>query len=233
MKDRATATCPLCNQSYPQNFLLPGELVRPEVVALIHDDHPEWSTTKSICRRDLNGYRARLMASDLEKQKGELSTLDRQVVEDIAKLEVVSKNIDEASTRARTFGERLSDRIASFGGSWTFIIMFASVIFLWINVNVYLLTKPFDPYPFILLNLVLSCVAAMQAPVIMMSQNRQQVNDRLRAEQDYRVNLKAELEIRALNEKIDHVLLVQSERIVEVQQLQLEILEELNARRGQ
>jgi uncharacterized membrane protein len=122
----------------------------------------------------------------------------------------------------------MADRLASFGGSWTFLIIFASILLIWISLNSFLLLKrPFDPYPFILLNLVLSCLAAIQAPVIMMSQNRVEVKDRLRSQHDYRVNLKAELEIRQLHDKIDHLLSHQWERLVEIQQIQIDLLSEL------
>src|SRR5439155_4820453 len=131
-----------------------------------------------------------------------------------------------------TFGERLSDRIAAFGGSWRFIILFGSVLLVWIVVNtVVLLSRAFDPYPFILMNLILSTIAALQAPVIMMSQNRSEARDRLRGENDYKINLKAELEIRHLHEKIDHLLRRQYNRLFEIQQIQIELLEELGRKR--
>ncbi|HSA81745.1 MAG TPA: DUF1003 domain-containing protein, partial [Geminicoccaceae bacterium] len=125
------------------------------------------------------------------------------------------------------------DAIAAFGGSWTFILLFGAVILVWVLINaVALLARPFDPYPFILLNLVLSCLAAVQAPIIMMSQNRQEARDRLRSENDYRVNLKAELEIRHLHEKLDHLLQHQWERLMEIQQIQIELMNEIAPGRG-
>lgn len=131
-----------------------------------------------------------------------------------------------------TLGQKLADRIATFGGSWTFLISFFTFLLVWIGVNSWvLLAKPFDPFPFILLNLILSCLAAIQAPVIMMSQNRQESKDRVRAEHDYQINLKAELEIRHLHEKIDHLLMSQWERLVEIQQVQIELLEEIGQRK--
>lgn len=121
----------------------------------------------------------------------------------------------------------MADRVATFGGSWTFILSFCAVLVLWMVLNVTgILFKPFDVYPFILLNLALSSLAALQAPIIMMSQRRQEEKDRLRGENDYQVNLKAELEIRQLHEKIDHQLAHQWERLAEMQQIQIEILEE-------
>jgi uncharacterized membrane protein len=131
-----------------------------------------------------------------------------------------------------TAGQRLADRVATFGGSWRFIILFAAVLFLWIAVNsVALIFRPFDPYPFIFLNLVLSCLAALQAPVIMMSQIRQEARDRLHAMHDYQVNLKAELEIRHLHQKIDHLLSHQWERLIEIQEIQMQSINEQRDRR--
>jgi uncharacterized membrane protein len=128
-------------------------------------------------------------------------------------------------------GDRISDKVASFGGSWKFIISFSIIILVWISVNgMVLLLKPFDPFPFILLNLILSCVAAMQAPIIMMSQNRQEKKDRNRSENDYKINLKSEIEIRTLHEKVDHLLLDQWSKMMKIQEVQLEILEEIRTR---
>jgi uncharacterized membrane protein len=146
--------------------------------------------------------------------------------------EIVSSDIEKQFEKELTFGERLSDRIAEFGGSWRFLITFFSVLFGWIAINgVLLMTRAWDPYPFILLNLILSCLAAVQAPVIMMSQNRAEARDRLRAENDYKINLKAELEIRHLHEKIDHLLRKQYNRLFEIQQIQIELLEEIGQKR--
>lgn len=121
----------------------------------------------------------------------------------------------------------MSDHLASFGGSWTIIIIFFGILLVWMAFNLFIIEQErFDPYPFILLNLVLSCLAAIQAPIIMMSQKRQEAKDRLRSENDYRVNLKAELEIRHLHEKIDHILTRQWERLAEIQQIQLELMQD-------
>ncbi|WP_417545569.1 DUF1003 domain-containing protein [Marinobacter sp.] len=163
----------------------------------------------------------------LEDEQGELNELDRQVIESLESGQLVSRNPLDEIERKYTFGERTADKVAKFGGSWTFILSFSVVLIAWITLNVVgLSAKPFDPYPFILLNLVLSCLAAMQAPVIMMSQGRQATKDRLRAENDYRVNLKAELEIRQLHEKIDHQLAHQWQKLVELQQIQIDLLED-------
>jgi uncharacterized membrane protein len=168
----------------------------------------------------------------LARERGELSELDRQVVESLAREELVSRNLEQAWSDRRTTGERVADLVADFGGSWKFIISFIAVLLLWIAFNIWAATQAvFDPYPFILLNLVLSCVAALQAPIIMMSQKRQEAKDRLRSENDYRINLKAELEIRNLHEKMDHLINRQWERLTEIQQIQLEIMQDLVERR--
>jgi uncharacterized membrane protein len=153
------------------------------------------------------------------------------VVRSLAEHEMVAENTEAEFEVKRTFGERLSDHLANFGGSWSFLIIFAGVLCVWMAFNVIAAKEQFDPYPFILLNLVLSCVAAVQAPIIMMSQKRQEAKDRLRSENDYRVNLKAELEIRHLHEKIDHILTRQWERLAEIQQIQLEMMQETGPRK--
>ena len=145
---------------------------------------------------------------------------------------MLTQNLNDEADETMTFGQRLADRVASFGGSWPFILMFAGVLIVWITINsVSLFSKPFDPFPFILLNLVLSCLAAIQAPIIMMSQNRQNEKDRLKAYNDYRVNLKAELEIRHLHSKIDLLLTHQWQRLLEIQQVQTDLLEEIGKRK--
>jgi uncharacterized membrane protein len=168
----------------------------------------------------------------LEAERGELTALDNEVLESLRQHEVLSRNPEVDLQTGSTAGQRLADRVAAFGGSWRFIIVFAGVLFLWIAVNsVALIVRPFDPYPFIFLNLVLSCLAAIQAPVIMMSQIRQEARDRLHAMHDYQVNLKAELEIRHLHQKIDHLLTHQWERLVEIQEIQMELINEQRGRR--
>jgi len=140
---------------------------------------------------------------------------------------LIATNINVEFERQLTLGERIADKVAEFGGSWVFISTFAAVLVGWIGINsASLLAQPFDPYPYILLNLVLSCLAAVQAPVIMMSQNRQEAKDRLRGEHDYRVNLKAEIEIRHIIVKLDQLVTHQWQRLLEIQRLQLELLEE-------
>jgi len=206
--------------------------VRPSIAEVIRAEHPEWSPEQYICRPDLARFRERYVHSLLESERGELSSLEDEVVKSLAAHELVSENVEAEFERKWTFGERLADRIATFGGSWAFLILFAVLLTLWIAANsVVFLWRPVDPYPFILLNLILSCLAAVQAPIIMMSQNRQEAKDRMRSQHDYQVNLKAELEIRHLHEKLDHLLSHQWERLVQIQELQVELLSELGHRR--
>ena len=191
--------------------------------------HPGIAADGCIARDVLPGIQAEFVEDALSEEIGEITGLERSVIESLRENEILSIHPDEEDARTpRTFGEKLADRIASFGGSWKFIIFFATFIFGWILLNVLILTsRPPDPYPFILLNLLLSCLAAFQAPVIMMSQNRVELRDRRRAEMDYQINLKAELEIRHLHEKLDHLLHQHGERLLEIQTIQTELLRQL------
>jgi uncharacterized membrane protein len=209
-------------------MLVPAMIIRPGISDLIRQQHADWSSDSMICHEDLAYFRDLHVRNLLESEKGELSALEDSVVHSLREHEILSTNVDIAFEEQLSPGARLADAIAAFGGSWAFMMVFGVFILLWIGVNtVALLWKPPDPYPFILLNLILSCLAALQAPVIMMSQNRQEAKDRLRSEHDYRVDLKAELEIRQLHEKLDHLLLHQWERLTELQQLQIELLNEV------
>src|SRR5438876_1718669 len=224
--------CQICGRSFlPQNGAI-GENVRPSLAEFIKSQRPNWDPQQFICFADLGAFRRDYVKRGLEGEIGELTSLDQEVIARLREHAVLTENIEKQFERKLTFGEHLSDKIAEFGGSWKFIITFGSVIAVWIVLNaVLLLDRGFDPYPFILLNLILSCLAALQAPVIMMSQNRAEARDRLRAENDYKVNLKAELEIRHLHEKIDHLLRKQYNRLFEIQQIQIELLEELSQRK--
>jgi uncharacterized membrane protein len=159
-----------------------------------------------------------------------LSREDRAAVTEALRHARVARNADSEFLATRTVGERLADRIASFGGSWTFILLFFGVLIAWTGLNTVVLARragAFDPYPYVFLNLMLSMLAALQAPVIMMSQRRQTVRDRVEAQTDYEVNLKAELEIRALHEKLDTLREAQWAELVRMQQEQIRLLERL------
>jgi uncharacterized membrane protein len=224
--------CQICHKATAPNAGTPGDLLRPSLTEYIQKRVPDFDPRGFICHDDLGQFRRDYVKGVLQDEIGELSALDQEVVDSLQAHEILSENIGKEFEKDLTFGERLSDKIASFGGSWTFIIVFFAVLMIWIVINgVILATRAFDPYPFILMNLILSCLAAIQAPIIMMSQNRAEARDRARAENDYKVNLKAELEIRHLHEKIDHLLRKQYNRLFEIQQIQIELLEELGQKR--
>jgi uncharacterized membrane protein len=228
--DNRPVKCMVCGKEKTFAESMPAEMVRDSLARIIRKDVPGWMPDGYICRDDLAVYRARLVSEVLEGGIAEADSIESVVAKSIAEQEMVSRNVNEEFDVKATLGQRLADRMASFGGSWTFIIIFMTVLIVWIAINtVALLSKPFDPYPYILLNLVLSCLAAIQAPVILMSQNRQEEKDRVRADHDYRVNLKAEFEIRSLHEKIDHMLVHQWQRLIEIQQVQTDLLSELRS----
>lgn len=153
-----------------------------------------------------NSEAAQLLAKRiLDMGTKELSAHEQRVIQRVAKRIAVSRDINEEYDQSSKFGGRLADRVASFGGSWTFLIIFGGLILAWVGLNTAMLAQAFDPYPYILLNLFLSLLASIQAPVILMSQNRQAAKDRLAAAHDYEVNLKAEIEIMALHEKLDEI----------------------------
>ena len=223
-----TVTCEICGKPKLRSEVFPSELVRHSIGKVIQKTHPAWGPGKFICLDDLNRLRSEYVEDVLQEEVGELTALEDDVIRSLREQELLSTNINTQFEQGLTAGERVADRVAEFGGSWTFITAFGCILVLWIAINSdVLLRRPFDPYPFILLNLVLSCVAAIQAPLIMMSQNRQEAKDRLRAENDYRVNLKAELEIRHVNAKIDLLLTHQWRRLMEIQQIQLDLMEGL------
>ena len=225
---REKKICQICHRDSHQVDIVPSGVVRPAIAEIIKARFPDWSKKGYICQDDLKKFRYDYLRQVLEAEKGELSNLEIEVIKKLNQFESVVEDVDHEYDTKLTFGQRLSDRIAQFGGSWKFIIIFAITIFFWMAINsVLLLKKPFDPFPFILLNLVLSCLAALQAPIIMMSQNRQEDKDRFRAENDYVINLKAELEIQQLHQKIDHLLNQQWERMVDIQEIQMEMMEDI------
>jgi uncharacterized membrane protein len=213
---------------FPDNACIHTQYVRPEILALIRRDHPQVGESGFITLDELNQYRRIYLSSLIADEKGELAELDHEVIEAFKNNTILSERMGDDETEDTTFGQRIADKIAVFGGSWTFIISFFTFILLWIGFNVWILASgAFDPFPFILLNLILSCLASIQAPIIMMSQNRQEQKDRSRSEHDYKINMKAELEIKLLNEKIDHLVVHQNKRLLEIQELQTDYLQDL------
>lgn len=228
LKSSPKVRCQVTGKEYPLDEVIPVDLVRESLAKELKAKTENWDPKGYVSLGELNRTRAEHVDKILEGEHEDLMKLKSEVVNSIKEHEILARNADFEFQKNLSFGDRLSDKIADFGGSWTFIIMFVSIIVVWTTINAgLLLRKPFDPYPFILLNLVLSCVAALQAPVIMMSQNRQEAKDRARGENDYKVNLKAEIEIRALNEKLDKLINDQWKHLLEIQQMQMDMIEEM------
>ncbi len=223
--------CQICKEHKKKSDIIPLELIDTPLLEFIKEKFPDCTGNGYICKTDIRNIRLNYVEEILKKEKGELSNLENKVLASLKEQETISQNINIEFDKKLTFGEKISDKLATFGGSWRFIIIFLALLVMWIILNsINLLGKNFDPYPFILLNLILSCIAAIQAPIIMMSQNRMEAKDRLRARNDYVVNLKAELEIRNLNERIDNLLTEQWQRLLEIQKIQLDIMNEITAK---
>lgn len=218
----------ISHKSFPVTQKVTGKAVRQCILDEIKKDHPEFDHHHLLSLSELNEYRNRYIQASVTKELGTLSELEKQVIAAMQNDEILSDKLKDEEQEQPSRGQRLADKVASFGGSWKFIILFSGFLVLWMIVNVWLLaSKAFDPYPFILLNLILSCIAALQAPVIMMSQNRQEEKDRQRARNDYMINLKSELEIRLLHEKIDHLVINQQEKLMEIQQIQVDMMNDI------
>lgn len=217
----------LSNDQFPLAERISGKTIRGSILELIRKEHPDFTESHFLSIGELNDYREKYLSNMMEEQLGELSSLDKTVLESLNEKKLLSDQLEDAASKD-TLGQRVADKVASFGGSWTFIISFMVFLLIWIAFNAFiLLNKGFDPYPFILLNLILSCLAALQAPVIMMSQNRQEEKDRERAKKDYMINLKSEVEIRLLHEKLDHLIIHQQQELLEMQKIQMDTMKDL------
>ena len=230
MKNNLTFISDVSKKEFPVADKVAAKIVRNPILSLIQKDFPDFKEDGFLSINELNLYREKYISNYLSVEIGELSNLENKVVDALKEnVSLVSTVEDEVGFR--TFGQKIADNVAAFGGSWKFIIIFGFFILVWITANIYLLlNKGFDPYPFILLNLILSCLAALQAPVIMMSQNRQEEKDRERAKKDYMINLKSELEIRMLHEKLDHLIMHQQEELIEIQKVQIEMMNDILSR---
>lgn len=214
-------------------MLIAGGSVPPALVEMIAKKYKALDANSFICTSCFSRYRAEYVRDLLEEERGEVTSLDEEVIAALRDHELLAENVNTDFDERLTMGQRVADRVAAFGGSWYFIGLFGALIAVWMLLNVGLfISRPYDPYPFILLNLVLSTLAAFQAPVIMMSQNRQAARDRLQAEHDYQVNLKAEIEIRLLHSKLDQLLSHQWKRLIEIQQVQMDLMEEIARNRN-
>ncbi|HMR90398.1 MAG TPA: DUF1003 domain-containing protein [Saprospiraceae bacterium] len=213
---------------YPIREQVSGGSIRPAILDKIKESHPTFNEASMIALQELNQFREKYISDYLSQELKAISNLEQTVLEKFKERTTISDKLEEDTSDTPSFGQRMADHVATFGGSWTFIIYFGLFLVLWISINVFVFyNKGFDPYPFILLNLILSCIAAIQAPVIMMSQNRQEEKDRDRSKKDYMINLKAELEIKALHEKIDHLIIYQQEQLLEIQKVQIEMMNDI------
>lgn len=218
----------ITGKQYPKEQLYKGSSVRKEIIDFIKKEFPSFDEGSYINIRSLNNFRKKYLLQLIADELGDLNAMENQVMSAIQNDELIVRFSEEKYQEQITFGQKTADQVASFGGSWIFILLFFFFIICWVILNGYIIfSSPFDPYPFILLNLILSCLAALQAPIIMMSQNRKEAKDRLRAENDYKVDLKAELEIKLLHDKMDHLLIKQNQHLVKIQELQTDFLEDI------
>lgn len=230
MKIKTTFSSDLTHKEFSISNRVSGKTIRNPIMALIKEDYPDFNSEQFLSVSELNLYREKYISGFLLKEIGELSEIESKLLADFDEEKSLVSQVED-EIELRTYGQIVADKVADFGGSWKFIILFGVFILIWICVNIYFLTnKGFDPYPFILLNLILSCLAALQAPVIMMSQNRQEEKDRERGKKDYMINLKSELEIRMLHEKLDHLIMHQQEELIEIQKIQIEMMNDILSR---
>jgi len=226
MNSKVTFKSAISGVEFSENEKVLGNSIRIPILNIIKEEHPDFDSNQFIADSELKVYREKYISKFLQTEVEELSVLHKNVIKSLSNKSFVNKVEDKVDNR--TYGQVIADKVAAFGGSWTFIISFFVFIAIWIGSNVFLLlNKGFDPYPFILLNLILSCIAALQAPVIMMSQNRQEEKDRERAKKDYMINLKSELEIRMLDEKLDHLIMHQQQELIEIQKVQIEMMNDI------
>jgi uncharacterized membrane protein len=218
----------ISNKTFSLAERISGLIVQPNILALIQQENPNFTADSHLAISELNLYREKYLRALLERERLAISELEGTVLTSLTNETTLADKLEFEDDTDISFGQKLADKVAAFGGSWSFILLFVGFLLLWIVINVFILiTKPFDPYPFIFLNLILSFIAALQAPVIMMSQNRQEEKDRSRAKKDYMINLKAELEIRMLHEKIDHLILHQQQDLLEIQNIQVDMLKDV------
>jgi uncharacterized membrane protein len=217
----------LSNKEFPLTDKISGKIIRNPIIALMQNDFPNFTKEQFLSVTELNLYREKYISNYLSNEIDTLAAIESKVNDELKEYDSLVSTIEEKA-EPRTFGQVIADKVADFGGSWRFITLFGVFIVLWILANIYMLSNSgFDPYPFILLNLILSCLAALQAPVIMMSQNRLEEKDRERARKDYMINLKSELEIRMLHEKLDHLIRHQQEELIEIQKIQIEMMNDI------
>lgn len=218
----------ISRETFPYSQKVEASSISDNLIKFIQTKHADFSDNSCLSISELSAFRVDFISFKLKGQMGELSALEKTVLDTFSNGNQISNLTIQKDDSELTTGQKMADHVASFGGSWTFIIYFGIFLVIWISINTtILMNKGFDPYPFILLNLILSCIAALQAPIIMMSQNRQEEKDRERSKLDYMINLKSELEIRTLHEKIDHLIIHQQRDLFEIQQIQIEMMKDI------
>lgn len=226
----------ISHKAFPLSERISATTIRHSILRAIQEQYPDFGEESYLSVSEINAFREKYIADYLAKELGELSDLEQRVLASFRNNSTLTDKIADSGDESvtLTFGQKIADKVAAFGGSWTFILSFCFFLFLWIIINVFWFhNQGFDPYPYILLNLILSCIAALQAPIIMMSQNRQEEKDRARSKSDYMINLKSELEIRMLHEKIDHLIMHQQEELLEIQKVQIDMMQDILLRVNQ
>lgn len=221
-------TSDLSGKDFPYTDRVSAALIRPAILQIMQREYPHFADSHFCAISELNFYREQYLSELMGKELHEMTNLRDTVLESLRSQTSLTSKLENEEIVPLTTGQRIADQVAAFGGSWTFIISFGVFIVLWISANTYwFFNKAYDPYPFILLNLILSCIAALQAPIIMMSQNRQEEKDRERSKKDFMINLKSELEIRMLHEKIDHLIMHQQQELIEIQKVQVDMMNDI------
>lgn len=232
--ENSTFISDISGKAFPLVERVSSKSIRKSILGYIQEANPSFTETSYLASSELNVFREKYITDYLTKELGELSELEKRVLDSFQNHTILSDKVECDDKTALSFGQKIADKVATFGGSWTFILSFCFFLFLWIMINVFWFhNQGFDPYPYILLNLILSCIAALQAPIIMMSQNRQEEKDRARSKSDYMINLKSELEIRMLHEKIDHLIMHQQEELLEIQKVQIDMMQDILERVNQ
>ena len=234
--ENSTFISDISHKAFPLSERISATTIRHSILRAIQEQYPDFGEESYLSVSEINAFREKYIADYLAKELGELSDLEERVLASFRNNSTLTDKIADSGDESvtLTFGQKIADKVAAFGGSWTFILSFCFFLFLWIAINVvWFHNQGFDPYPYILLNLILSCVAALQAPIIMMSQNRQEEKDRALSKSDYMINLKSELEIRMLHEKIDHLIMHQQEELLEIQKVQIDMMQDILLRVNQ
>lgn len=232
--ENSTFISDISHETFPLSERISATTIRHSILRSIQEKYPTFGEESYIANSELNVFREKYITDYLTKELGQLSDLEQRVLASFQNHSTLTDKVENDDNTTLTFGQKVADKVATFGGSWTFIISFCSFLLVWILINIFWFkNQGFDPYPYILLNLILSCIAALQAPVIMMSQNRQEEKDRIRAKNDYMINLKSELEIRMLHEKIDHLIMHQQEELLEIQKVQIDMMQDILQRVNQ